>query len=713
MRLIGLRFVLCLLPLPFAGPAGERTVYRSAADLAAALEEGGHDDAKFDFEATVVLPGYPREDTMAVADASGAVTLMANWSLKDRRAVVAGDRVRVSGNLGHDVHGETSAGCDRLERLGPGQPIRLPLADPVRLRAGAYGHQPVRIRGRVRSASRDELDPTFNQIVINGDGTYLHLSCRSDEGDEELLSRLVDAEIEAVGVCHAFAPGQRTFIRAYIHLIGLDSIIVLRASPRDPADLPDIKGLSKADPEELAWMGRRSVRGTVLAVWQRRNLLVRTPEGVVTGVELQTEPAPVCDERIIAGGFPETDLYRINLSRAVWRPDRDPPTDTGTTAPAEDISASTLLTDRNGRTMVKPAYHGRLVRLTGVIRDLPGRGEAEGRLILDCDGFPTDVFLPADGKGMPSLDIGMTVSVTGICLIRTHTSSLTIPLPKADGFGLALRSAADLAILSRPPWWTPFRLTVALAVLFAAFLSVLVWNATLRRLVDRRSRALIKEQIAHIGANLRVDERTRLAVELHDSLSQTLTGVSLQLDAVRRNPNGDPEKSRQRLDLAAETLHACRDELKDCLFDLRNLALDEPDFNAAVRKTLAPCLGDTRLTVRFNVARSRLSDATAHAVLRIVRELAANAIRHGHAKNLRIAGDLTDGTLSLSVRDDGCGFNPSSVRGPAEGHFGLQGIRERVRRLNGEISFAPVRDGGMKAVVILHLRTPEEERVHG
>ena len=95
--------------------------------------------------------------------------------------------------------------------------------------------------------------------------------------------------------------------------------------------------------------------------------------------------------------------------------------------------------------------------------------------------------------------------------------------------------------------------------------------------------------------------------------------------------------------------------------------------------------------MRFAGPRAAISDSTAHGVLNAVRELVANAVRHGGAAKIRIAGEVRTGTLNISVRDDGCGFDTSTRPGQTDGHFGLDGIVERVERLGGtfEIESSP------------------------
>ena len=109
------------------------------------------------------------------------------------------------------------------------------------------------------------------------------------------------------------------------------------------------------------------------------------------------------------------------------------------------------------------------------------------------------------------------------------------------------------------------------------------------------------------------------------------------------------------------------------------------NFSPGAARTLAPHLNGARLAVRFDVPREIISDNTALAILRIVRELALNAIRHGRATALRVAGCIEGDRLLFSVQDNGCGFDPATADGLDQGHFGLQGIAERIDRFEGEM----------------------------
>ena len=202
-------------------------------------------------------------------------------------------------------------------------------------------------------------------------------------------------------------------------------------------------------------------------------------------------------------------------------------------------------------------------------------------------------------------------------------------------------------------------------------------------------------------------ERTRLAIELHDSLAQNLTGVALELQTVRETVRDDTETAVTHLETADRSLKSCREELRNCLRDLRSEALETADVNAAIRMTLDPHTADANVTIRFNVPRERLTDNTMHALLRIIRELVLNAVRHGHATVIKVAGAIEDGKLLFSVADNGCGFDVENRPGLREGHFGLQGVHDRIHGFEGEMEIKSTIGCGTK--VTLALTLPKED----
>ena len=248
-----------------------------------------------------------------------------------------------------------------------------------------------------------------------------------------------------------------------------------------------------------------------------------------------------------------------------------------------------------------------------------------------------------------------------------------------------------------------------IGILLLVLAAILIWNRTLKILSERRGRALFKEQIAHATAELRTSERTRLAVEIHDSLSQNLSGVALQISAAKIKQGPDPAAAARHLETAERMLRSSRTELRRCLWDLREEMLDEQVFADAIAKSVDPVSADATVDIRFNVPRQRLTDMSAHAILCIIRELVSNAVAHGNATHVRIAGESHDDEISFSVTDNGSGFDTDDHPGVETGHFGLDGIRERVRRLHGTLTLESQAGKGTRAVVRIRIIHPSQD----
>ena len=315
------------------------------------------------------------------------------------------------------------------------------------------------------------------------------------------------------------------------------------------------------------------------------------------------------------------------------------------------------------------------------------------------------VDVSATPEAMRDIGTDFKVSVSGTCVMETEKMGLNRVFPHVTGYRIVVRDPVDIQVLAHPAWWTPERLLTALGLLLVVVIAIVIWNTLLRRAVSRRSKELETEIVARIGADLKVYERTRLAVELHDTISQNLTGVAMRLRTAAIVADSDPTAVARHISLATKTLDVCREDLRNCLWDLRNLTLDEDDVNEAIRKTLAPHLKDAKLTVRFRVPRDRMSDNTTHTILSIVRELTVNAVRHGKATSVRVAGSIEGDKLLCSVKDNGRGFVPDNAPGMSEGHFGLQGIRDRIKAFEGDFRIDSAPGEGTRVLIALNIPT--------
>ena len=613
-------------------------------------------------------------------DDSGAVQLISSKYGKFP-PISVGTYITATGAVERIYIGHGIARCDGLIIHGKRSP-----SPPIPLNSAEVGiprtnNRIVRLRGIVREVFRDEIDPpvVFLTLCSGKDTTYVAFTDATT--DISAYKRLTDADITVTGLCSAGNVGTRWQIGHILECTGPESFEAHQLPPSDPFAVPILQPIRRTNPSVVMTMTRRRVVGNVIAIWQGNRMLVRDDMDLLHNVELAGSKVPTVGERVEVVGLPETDLYRINLSSAIWRPHAGSPIPP---APAKPTETKSLLSDRQGNPKILSVAHGKAIALQGSVIDRAGAGS----LTLKSGNFAVPVDASACPSALDGIAVGCEVRIAGTCIVETENWRPYSDFPHSKGILLAMRGPDDAVILARPPWWTPGRLMVIIGSLLAALLGILVWNRILNRLVERRSRELLREQAWRVGDKLKVGERTRLAVELHDSLSQTLTGVSFQIDAAEQARQKDPSQIKKYLDIARQTLQSCREELRNCLWDLRNNALEEDDAEVAIRRTVEPQIGDAELTVDFKVPRRTLTDNTFHAILCIVRELAVNAARHGNAKHITVRGGTADGRLAFSVTDDGCGFDPDHRPGVDEGHFGLLGVSERIENLGGTLDVA-------------------------
>ena len=549
--------------------------------------------------------------------------------------------------------------------------------------------------GVLESVECDDTYPHYLWLTVRSLKHRFRVLTSDTDFKADELKRLKDAEVRVSGLCDT-TWGWRRFLGGHLVLFGKDALQVLTPAPADPFS----PSLATAQPSAH----RKRFSGTVIGIGQR-DVFVRTDDDAFLPVRLADgTPAPAVGESVDVAGFAEGDLNNSRLREALVRVRKEPPKPPETPRDADIVR----LAEDTRRHRLDPDYYGAVIRFSGVLNN-PGMPVAEATsLTVQCgeELVTLDVSALA-GKLDETLCAGCRVEVRGICSVR-FDNSLAGAFPDFDGFVVIPRTAEDVRILAHPPWWTPFRLFCAICILLLVLVGILVWNRALAVLSERRGRELYRSRLEHAKAELKVKERTRLAIELHDSISQMMTGVALQIDSAEKARVARPELLERILATAGQMLASCQRELRCCIWDLRIRTLDVRNMTEAVLNALRPHLGDVELSVRFNVPRKTLPEPTVHAILRIVRELCVNAVRHGGATRLAVAGESHDGRISFSVTDNGRGFDPDAAAGPASGHFGLQGIRERLREFDGALSLARTSRSGMRAVVTMNARSARD-----
>ena len=702
MKLIIHRFIviasaICTLSIPFAGNCD---VLTTAAEITSALKRL-ETNVRFSIEATVACVTHSA-CIITVTDNTGS-TILLDYHEQIFNGIKVGDRIHASGSTICSKGSKLPVPhCDSIRVLGHSLAPTPTIISAQDFHSGKFDYAFVKLQGTVRDIFVDEIDANWTILEISAEQTTVSAAIFTKNGNIPDLSALIGGEVAIAGTCVKNRGGTRRKLRRQLFVPESDVLELLRSPPPDPFEAPDLSEINCATPSEIAMLGRHRTHGQVIVSWNQRNFIVKTDNGEIVLCDLKNGSLPKCGECVDVVGLPTTDLFRINLTRAIWRKSEKPfamPTER-----AERITSEQLFTDENGKPGIQTRYHGHAITMSGIVRSMPADGSPECRMYLQCGRFTLPIDTSTARDCLKNIEIGCEIDATGILVTEMDSWNPIASFPRIRDVILLPRHNSDIRILRRPPWWTPKRLLIAISALISLLLGILGWNIALHHIAERRGRELAVEHIARAETDMKVMERTRLAVELHDSVAQNLTGVAMELETARQYQHGAHPELLNHLSIAWRTLKSCRNELRNSLWDLRSNALEESDMEAAIHKTLLPYVKGVNLTIRFKVPREMLTDNTAHTMLRIIRELVLNGIRHGGAKSIRIAGRMDEGSLMFSVKDDGCGFDPGNCPGMDEGHFGLQGIHERVRHLGGTMTVESSPGAGAKVTVSIGLK---------
>jgi signal transduction histidine kinase len=605
----------------------------------------------------------------------------------DWNALKAGDYVEIEG---HTVRGGFAPNVvpDRVWKIGrapmpPGRAIAYSA-----MLTGRYDCDYVEIVGVVQRAwlsSDPKSRAMFADVAIEEGVVRASFWDYSGPAD---LTRFIDARVQLRGNIGTIF-GRTEQLRGVSLFAGrLGDVKILEPAP-DPFSLPARPIRNIYNYSSAGEVNRRirvrgvvtaSISGTPVAMSDfttsatfRYLVNVVYLKDASGGVRIETEQIPRVrpGDLVEASGFPGVTPGKPNLRNAVLRVLGAG----GEPAPLE-IAADNVLT---------PDHDAELVRMKAQLLSVVA-GTTERMLVFRLGDT---VFNAGLEKGQVSDDIdrvraGSVLSVTGVYSYQGG------PPPS---FRLFLRSPGDVRVLSAAPWWTMSHTAVMAGILACASGVGAFWI----RAVGRRKR---KEYQAVLN------ERTRVARELHDTVEQGLAGITLQLEAVAGSFHSAPDAARQSLDVARQMLRYSLEETRRSVMDLRSQALESLDLGGALSSLAHQMTVNTptQAHVRVSGARQRPEAAEDHHLLRIGLEALTNAIKHGAATRIDIELRFTRTATHLVVVDNGRGME-SANRAPAGAHFGLQGIRERVDKMGGMLELDSSPGAGTRLAVSVPVRT--------
>ena len=235
-----------------------------------------------------------------------------------------------------------------------------------------------------------------------------------------------------------------------------------------------------------------------------------------------------------------------------------------------------------------------------------------------------------------------------------------------------------------------------------AQISEVVSNAWLRLKLAEKERA--RQALLESLVDAQEDERGRLARELHDGAGQMLTTLLVRLKTMERQADNPALRSglASTLDMVSETI----EQVRDLSHRLRPAALEELGLATALRTLVADTVEEAGLTAHCQIDpdAQALPRSIEVSLYRIAQEALTNVLRHARAKAVDVKLLRRVGAISLWIRDDGHGFNPS-MPAASDGarHLGLVSMRERADKVNGTLSVESEPGGGTTIRVLVPL----------
>jgi signal transduction histidine kinase len=565
----------------------------------------------------------------------------------------------------------------KLRVMGKGVLPTAPLLPFSELADGQHDGQWSRVRGIVRSAAIDRSSWRESVLAMHVASEGGEFNVRVPITHEQDFSVWVDREVLIEGVCGSLYNANRQLTGILFYVPQLSFVKV-----ETPATEVPLSTLLRFSPGEGA-RHRVRVRGTV-GYQQLGNALFIQSEGKGLRVLTQQTTPLELGDLVDVLGFPAMGDSAPILEDAVFHllshGKAPQPVKLDLNAPWEQFDGAIVTTDA---------------------KLLSRQAQPDGfRLQLQSGDVFFDASLPLSvaSDRVLSIPLNSQLQVTGICLVRSG-GLWRVP----QSLRMLLRSPQDVLVLTTPSWWNLRHTLWLLAITGGILLAVMAWVIVLGR--------RLREQMTIIRQKLRssavLEERNRIARELHDTLEQELAGITMQLDLAVDCFDQVPRVAQQALETARNMSRHSMVEARRSVWDLRCQLLEDGDLVSALTQIVEPLVPREHATVDFKIHGSpvRLPGPVEMNLLRIGQEAVANAVKHGRARHVSIELRYAPTSVCLTVSDDGEGF--AAEQPSPTGHFGLLDMRERAQSMGSHLNIQSEPGHGTRLAVEVGLRPPE------
>jgi signal transduction histidine kinase len=498
-----------------------------------------------------------------------------------------------------------------------------------------------------------------NLSLVTADG---HLEVGMANWGESELKSFDHAIVSIRGALFAVWNAETHEVRVANITIFNGSVMVDTPAPSDPFDTPEktVRNLLRFDPQATPFQ-RVKIRGLVTYADPKRIFIERG-----AGIEVlpSTNVNFKVGDAVEAVGYPEIHGKATRLREAFLRK-----TGGGVLPTAPRVPDSELATDRFAA--VRICVEGKLV----------GFHAEEDALVLQVQ-TPTYLILARvpGGTSLRSLRPGSKLALTGVYV---PNADLQNP-KKGSHFELLLSGPNDVAVLSKPSWWTLQRSLTAVGLLLVTLALAGVWIAMLRRKVAQRTLLLkheIRERERVEREHALEAERSRIARDLHDDLGSRLTEINF-LANTSQLP-GTISETHTIFEAISERARALVTALDVIVWAVNpgdNSLQSLADYLCSYTREY---LTNSSILCRFKVPIAcpdmTIDGKVRHEVFMVVKETLNNIVRHAEATEVKFQMAIDEDALKIAVIDNGKGFDPAVC---STGH-GLKNCSTRLAKLGG------------------------------
>ncbi len=565
-----------------------------------------------------------------------------------------------------------------VRRIGQGT---IPPPQPVtfeQLITGRFDSQWVEISGIVRRCDVEIPDHKYMLDVATGGGRLaVQIIGTLDPGE------LIDAEVRFPGVSFYQVNKSRQVISPLLVVPGGANFTITKPAPENAFSTPILSSANLLQfAPEGAYGHRVHLRGSVIHHLPGETLWIRDASGGLRVRSMMTEALNPGDEVDVLG-FPARGEYTPMLEDAVYRK-----------RGAGELPEPIVLTEA----LAALGHDANLIELTAQFtgKQLTSDGWA---LLMQQGSLMFRALLRGPQDILPSeWQVGSKVRLRGIASVTFDAPKTLTGVAQPRTFDLLLRSPSDLTILQLPPWWTRERTVWVLAGVTSVLIlgiGAVIWAAKKRLREQAVERALAEAEFTAI-----LSERNRVAREIHDTLAQGLSAISMQLELAKSQMPPDAASATGSIEQAHNLVRESLAEARNSIWNMRSQVLENKSLVLALSGILQQLTSGTGIDAKFECVghERRLPPVTENNLLRIGQEAITNAVKHAKARHIKMTLGYQSREIELRVTDDGTGFDVE--RPPAsDSGFGLRGMRERAAELRGTLLIQSGPNGGTELIL--------------